>query len=83
MEVQNFLIGNDIEFVKSIMMSMASSLQARRNISDLYINDIFEYDGINIDEDCKNRNIEILNTKFKCMGVGLEWRDEEGNVVKI
>lgn len=83
MEVQNFLIGNDIEFVKSIMMTMASSLQARRNVGDLYVDDIFEYDGINIDDNCKNRNIEVLNTKFKCMGVGIEWRDKDGNIVHV
>ena len=83
MELQNLLISNNVDFVRNIMMTMASSLQARRNVSELYENDPFNYDEITVDEECTNRNIEILMRKFSCMGIKTKFIDDDGNELDL
>ncbi|MEI2420753.1 hypothetical protein V6O07_10810, partial [Arthrospira platensis SPKY2] len=83
MELQNLMISNDMSFVKTLVMTLATSLQARRNIKDLYVNDVFDYDSIKVDEECTNRNVETFDIKLNAMGYDLVFEDEDGNVVDV
>ena len=77
MELQNLMISNDMDFVKSLDFTLSSSIKARRNISFLYEGNVLDYEGIPIDDECKNRNVEILKAKLFSMGLKLNFYNKE------
>ena len=71
------MISNDMDFVKSLDFTLSSSIKARRNISFLYEGNVLDYEGIPIDDECKNRNVEILKAKLFSMGLKLNFYNKE------
>lgn len=82
-EMQNLMISQDMNFVKTLNMTMATSLKARRNSAELYTCDVFDFDGIEIDDECTNRNVEVLKVKLNAMGYDIQYVDlDTGEIIE-
>ena len=71
METGN-LIHLGAELVVQMLMLYSTSPHARRLTSDMLTGDAFNID-IKLDDEAKNRNVEILNVYLKTMGLRLKF----------
>lgn len=73
METLNLLLNNDPDALVKMMMLYASSPIARRDVSQLYENGFV--DEIEMNEDARNRNVEIMNVHLKALGIGIDFEE--------
>ena len=64
-------MNNNPDALVKLNMVYASSPIARRDISQIYTHGIV--DNIEVNNEAKNRNVEILNVRLKTLGMGLEF----------
>lgn len=71
MEVTNLLINNDPMALTKLNMQYSSSIQARRNLGQLYDGPL-DIEELEMPEDSTNRNAEINNILLKALGVEID-----------
>lgn len=73
------LMGNNPNEVMRYNMIHRSSIEARRNIDDLYDKDPTDIDRLKIPENARNRNAESLRSLLKAIGLELYMEDDKIN----